>query len=495
MKQPFLLRIAHLINTTEIDIIAPLLNRNKIVGFIFLGEKPNHQAYTKEEIEFIEDISPQLASVFTNAYLYDNMENLVKIQTEELKQKSLYMEELLAMKTDFLRVVNHQLNTPLSIMKNAFALIKDQTISSDDGLKYIKSGLQRIDDTVNDFWHAFALEGERLKMRPEITTIQKVIESLVEEKKSMTMVQNRNLKIEILEPNKNLPEVFCDAKQISHALSNILDNAIFYTLEGGVRVSFLVISSFDKITENKKYVKILIEDSGIGINQKDQEKLFKKFSRGIKSTNYHVNGSGLGLYIARKIIEANNGEIILEKTEVNHGSTFSVILPIYDPSLPISVKNKTWHHSSFPDVERQTKSANKIPENPKNILLVEDEQFLADTYILYLKRQGFNVELAGETEQAWKKIQNEKIDVILLDIVIPQNTNDDFIYTVAEQGWDLLEKIKNNSTTKNIPVIILTNLNTEQDRERAKKMGANDYLFKGTTTPEILIEKIKNIFK
>ena len=253
--------------------------------------------------------------------LADNLKEKVDEQTKEIRKKSEHLQELLKMKTDFLRVVNHQLNTPLSIMRNAILMLAEGSIAQDKAIKIAKSGLERLSDTLDDFWRAFALEGEEIKMEKKKVDISEIVKKIVEEKKQLSLVLERNLKLNIKRPKFKLPLVFCNPQEITHVISNLLDNAVFYTPKGKILVFF-------SLPQNN-FLQINIKDSGVGINQEDKEKLFQKFSRGKNAALLKSNGSGLGLYIARRLVEIQGGKIFVESEGENKGSTFSFTLPVH----------------------------------------------------------------------------------------------------------------------------------------------------------------------
>lgn len=253
--------------------------------------------------------------------LMDNLEDKVNYQTKDIKEKSLYLQELLNMKTDFLRVVNHQLNTPISMVKGAFSMMDEKIWDAPKSLEAIKAGFERITQTVQDFWDAYELEGEKMQMKPGKTDINAIVEKLIIEKKKLPLAIQRKLSIFVNKPAFEIPAAWCDSKKITHSISNLLDNAIYYTEQGSVTVSYEII--------DKKYLKIKVTDTGAGISEEDKKILFQKFSRGRSASSLRPDGSGLGLYISKKIVEGNDGKMICESHGLGKGSSFSFTVQIY----------------------------------------------------------------------------------------------------------------------------------------------------------------------
>lgn len=518
----------------EAFLCLPLMSGSKLIGIVVLGSKISGDAYTKEDLELLGTLANQAGIAIDNARLYsqvqdlsENLQQKVDEQTKdllntnkELKFKNKLNEELLNMKTDFLRVVNHQLNTPLSVMRGAFAILTDKKMGREEfsqAIKYMNGGLKRMSDTINDFWDAFSLEGQEMVMDPDQTNLMEIINEQVEEKKLIPLAKERNIEITIEKPSFEVPPVWCDSKKITHVVSNLLDNAIFYTPKGKVTVSF---------EQGKGYLKVLITDTGAGISKEDQKRLFKKFTRGESATGLHPDGSGLGLYIAQKIIEGNGGKLKLEKTELNKGSVFSFTLPLYagqkarkqtelekKVQAALTGQNKQDIAEVKPtgqtitkqeEVEQIKQDLKQIkqdkqsettvkPKTKPKVLLIEDERNLVDIYHTYFKKNSYEFYSSHDIEESMKIAKTNKPDIILLDIIIPKKMKDGGIYTMAEQGWDFLKLVKQDKQTKDIPVIVFTNLNTDKDRQKARQLGAVDYIFKGKTDPNDLVKRIDEI--
>ena len=227
--------------------------------------------------------------------LTDNLEDKVREQTKDIQEKSRYLQELLNIKSDFLRVVNHQLNTPISVVMGAFSLMDEKIWDVNKSMEAIKAGFERITQTVQDFWDAYELEGEKMEMKPNKTDITAIVEKLILEKQKMPLAIQRKLSISVNKPTFKTPTVWCDVKKITHVISNLLDNAIYYTEQGGVTINYELVGD--------KYFKINVTDTGAGISAEDKKILFQKFSRGRDASSIRPDGSGLGLYISKKIVD------------------------------------------------------------------------------------------------------------------------------------------------------------------------------------------------
>lgn len=409
--------------------------------------------------------------------LSNKLEDRVVEQTKDINEKKEHLQELLNMKSDFLRTVNHQLNTPLSIMKSAFAMMEDKSLPIDKGVEIASNGLERMSSTISEFWDAFELEGQKITMNLVETDIEKIIKDMIEEKKNLKLTSSSKLKIKLNKTSFPIPKVLCDQKKITHVVSNLLDNAVFYTSNGSVEVGFEEIKK-----DKKEYLKVLISDTGAGISKEDQKKLFKKFSRGSVATSLHPDGSGLGLYIAKSIVEDSGGELKLENSKIGKGTTFSFILQIS------KWDDKKENNSDIPQEQIESKNQKT---NKYSVLFIEDEKSIVDLYKIYFEKHEYKFYSTYDLEEAKNILRSNKIDVVVLDIIIRKKENNGMINVVAEQGYEFLKDIKKDDKIKNIPVIVFTNLNTDKDREKSKKLGASSYLFKGNAKPKDLIDAIE----
>ncbi len=225
------------------------------------------------------------------------------------------------MKTEFVSIASHQLRTPLSAIRWTLNLIDDGRISNPTDmatyLTIVKENNERMIRLVNDLLDVSRIEMGRLTFFPKQTNIYVLIEKIV--KASAPFAQANNVTLS-LEAPETLPNVLTDPEKISITLQNLIDNAIKYTKEKGeVKVS---------LETDNKFVKIAIKDKGVGIPASQQKHIFKKFFRSDNVMKNQTIGTGLGLFIARSIVEGHRGKIWFESKE-GEGTTFYLTLPIY----------------------------------------------------------------------------------------------------------------------------------------------------------------------
>ncbi len=226
------------------------------------------------------------------------------------------------MKTEFVSIAAHQLRTPLSAIKWTLRMLLDGDLGgiTKEQRNFIKktySSNERMVTLINDLLNVSRIEEGRYLYKPTWADIEVVAQFVVNSYKEES--KKRGIKVEFKKPEKKLPLVLIDGEKIRLAIQNIFENAIRYTRPGGkVTVS---------LKRVKKEIEVSIKDTGAGIPKEQQERVFTKFFRAANVMRMETEGSGLGLFITKNIIEAHGGKIWFESEE-NKGSTFHFTLPI-----------------------------------------------------------------------------------------------------------------------------------------------------------------------
>jgi PAS domain S-box-containing protein len=246
--------------------------------------------------------------------------------TEKRKAEELIIEEnrklleIDKMRNNILTRFSHELKTPLTSMFGATQLLQYRLkgkLSEKDSqsLDYLNEGFMRLKELMINIVESIKLDEKQFTINLQTTDMVKIIRESIKE--LMYLKDIRNQKIEL-----NLPDVYClevDKISIGQAITNLLSNAIKNTPPNGI-ISI-------KLTENEKYCDIIIKDTGVGITEKEREKLFEKFGKIERygmNLDVDIEGSGLGLYISKEIVELHNGKILVESEGRNKGSTFTI---------------------------------------------------------------------------------------------------------------------------------------------------------------------------
>ena len=239
---------------------------------------------------------------------------------KKLEKANLDLKELLEIKKNFLHITSHQLRTPLTVIRGMLSMWRagdfDNLSEKEQKEKREKIYLsaERLNNITNDMLDAMEVEGKFLKFNLERVSLEDIVRETMDELKPNYDRKGLYLKLDV---KGRLPKIKVEPKYLKQALMNLLDNAEKYTLKGGVKI---------KIKKEKEFILIEIKDTGIGIAKNDQKKLFQKFSRTENAIKQNATGSGLGLFIAKQIIDEHQGKIEISSEGVGKGTTVKVWL-------------------------------------------------------------------------------------------------------------------------------------------------------------------------
>lgn len=226
------------------------------------------------------------------------------------------------MKTEFVSLAAHQLRTPLSAIKWTLRILLDGdlgriTPEQRDFVEKTYKSNERMIDLINDLLNVTRIEEGRYLFRSTMADIETIVQFVVDSYKEE--IDKRQITFEFRKPEEKLPAVFVDIEKIRLAVQNLFDNAVRYSRPGG-RVTI-------SLKSGKKEIEVSIQDTGVGIPPDQKDRVFTKFFRAANVIKMDTEGTGLGLFIAKNIIEAHKGRIWFESEE-GQGSTFHFALPI-----------------------------------------------------------------------------------------------------------------------------------------------------------------------
>ena len=250
--------------------------------------------------------------------LSEKLEDRVAEQTKEIKAKATRMLKLVEMRSEFLDIASHQLRTPVSVIKGTLAMLKEGDLSKTSLIerdKFIDGMYQKsikLEEIINNILMASEMDtaaGKSMVLSDKIDLTELTDKILSQHKLD---VQNKKLKLIWQKPNESL-FIQGSFRYIEEMINNLLDNAIKYTSQGSVTII---------LAKNKQKVLFSIQDTGIGIPKADQTNVFKKFVRAKNAKETYTDGSGLGLFIVKKIIDKHPGASLRLESEENKGAKF-----------------------------------------------------------------------------------------------------------------------------------------------------------------------------
>ena len=242
--------------------------------------------------------------------------------TVKLKKTNERLRELDRQKSEFLSIATHQLRGPLAGIRGHLSLIVDGSYGKIPKQAkeivekvFLSSGM--LAQTINDFLDVSRIEQGRMQYEKKDFACNELVQDIVDE--LVPLAKDRGLKLTFEDKCENGCELYADYGKIRHIFFNLIDNAIKYTEKGFVKVI---------LSQDEKDVHVVIKDSGIGIDPSEIDGLFEKFVRARGASGVNVNGTGLGLYVARQMVEAHKGSIRAESEGKGKGTQFHVRIPV-----------------------------------------------------------------------------------------------------------------------------------------------------------------------
>ena len=405
----------------------------------------------------------------------EKMETQLIIEQE--RQEIERMHDIDKLKTKFLTNVSHEFRTPLSLIMAPADKMYNHSVDTEQKLQLnmIRKNARRLLNLVNQLLDFRKMEVQELKLHAKPGDIIKFIKEIsfsfsdIADEKGISFVFDTE--IESLKTN-------FDHDKIERILFNLLSNAFKFTPKGG-HVSVLV--NLCRKKPDVELIEIKVIDTGIGIAKDKHDRIFERFFQNNLPGSMLNQGSGIGLAITKEFVSMHNGDISVE-SELDHGSCFIIHLPVLALD---GMKTEEFLDDvitrSDDEAKSEASSGTRQKSNKKqSVLLVEDN----DDFRFYLKdnlKDNYHVIEAVNGKEGWQKALALHPDIMVSDISMPEMN-----------GKELCRKIKNDSRTSHIPIILLTALIGEEEELKGLEIGANDYMTKPFNF-EILISKIRNL--
>lgn len=324
-------------------VLAPILTQNGAIGFIFVGNRHDSPSVTVGDEELVTILAAQMGQSIENAQLFDKvfrssqeLEIKVKERTRQLATALSQVEEINKKKTEFLSAVSHELRTPLTSIKGYAALLMTGKIGTipdtvKDRLAKINTHSDNLVSLINNLLDITRIESGKVEMHLGVHNTKHVIDNIVDLLNPQVTAKEIQLKVEICD---EFPQIYIDLSQAERIFINLLSNAVKFTPKGGT----ITLSVVNSPETEAGFATFLVADSGIGMSKEDLDKLFTEFFRAENEVNQNVKGTGLGLVLAKDIVEAHRGRISV-KSRLGEGTTFTFTLPTSKETFDISKRS------------------------------------------------------------------------------------------------------------------------------------------------------------
>jgi adenylate cyclase len=304
---------------TRAFIAVPMISKERVIGIIGVDNATSGRPLTEINLDLLITLANQAAIALQNSRLFEKTERFNEQLRQEVARATAHLEKLLEMKSHFLTVASHQLRTPLSVIKGMLSMaLEDPAMPPSEQQHLVTQAFrssQRLERIINELLTATELEESAI--RPHLTAVApgELAREIAEELNPMA--KKRGLELILNLPTEALP-VLADRFKLYEALANLVDNAIRYTERGTVTFT---------VREQPNEIVFIVADSGIGLLPDEQDRIFEKFERGSGAMEKEPNGTGLGLFITKRLIETMAGRISVSSAGRNAGTTFTVALP------------------------------------------------------------------------------------------------------------------------------------------------------------------------
>lgn len=398
--------------------------------------------------------------VLLMAFIIINYVHNNNIYRKALKKAKEEAVDLAKIKQKFLDNMSHEIRTPMNAIAGFSEQIGQGPLNETqrDQLKMVQKSTDHLLYLINEVLDLSKLHADKIKLEKIAFNPLEIIEDISKTFQNEAELKKLEITTEII--NK-IPDVLIgDPFRLNQILYNLIGNAIKFTDAGNIRIAAQSLMT----NHSSCTLRIIIEDTGIGIEEKNLTKIFKEFEQAEDSTTRKYGGSGLGLTIVKQLIELHGGSINVN-SEINKGTRISV-----DISYEIGNLNDL--------------ASNAVKINTNNyqfdnlkILIVDDEPYNRLLIISILKKFNIKYTEATNGEEALFEHENNAYDIILMDIRMP-----------LMDGYETTKIIRKNTNSdkNNIPIIALTAAVSVSDKERYKKVGMNGFLAKPFKENELL---------
>jgi len=439
------------------SIVSPMIVMNRVIGTLEV-QAYERNAFSKEDIVALEMVA-NLAAV--------SIENVRLLQVEAEAREAA--EQANRAKDEFLSVLSHELRTPLNSILGWTRMLRGGMLDGEKSKKAIEviernTNLQN--NLIEDLLDVSRIISGKMRIEKESVDLVKLFNDTLETLRPVAA--QKNIVFESENKEKSLI-INGDATRIQQIISNLVQNAIKFTDEGGeVSVS---------LSQDGDWAKFVVEDNGVGINRELLPFIFERFRQADSSTKRAFSGLGLGLTIVHNLVELHGGTIKADSDGEGKGATFTVEIPLTSDFL----QNKSAESALLSKNEKAVLAGARI-------LLVDDDFESLIPLQLFLEKEKAEIVTANSVKAALDKLSEQNFDVLITDIGMP-----------LADGYDLIAKVRQLQTEQNafITAIALTAYASSEDRRRALASGFQEHFAKPVNYDDLLsvlvrfYEKIK----
>jgi PAS domain S-box-containing protein len=370
------------------------------------------------------------------------------------KEAELSLQEADARKNEFLATLAHELRNPLAPIRNAVQILSHPKLSSDQAsvaLQMIDRQSQVLVRLVDDLMDVSRIAHGKLQLRCQPVELRLVIEHALDAARAHCTQSGLHLSVTLPEEALVLD---ADALRLTQVLTNLLNNACKYTERGG--------HIWLTATRHGDSARISVRDDGIGISPHQLAQVFDMFVQDTPGLARSQGGLGIGLALARSLVQAHGGSIEARSDGLGRGAEFVVLVPTVHKLAP------------FTSTESAAARLTVLPAGQR-VLVVEDNVDGASSFAALLRLRGFEVLVVGDGAAALKAVETNRPDIVLLDLGLPKMN-----------GFDVCRSLRARAETKHTTIVAISGWGQETDRLNSAAAGFSAHLVKPIEFEELL---------
>lgn len=469
-------------------LLAPIREGDAVGGVLLTArDLTGVRLRDQERSRLYEELQASHRDLEEKALALEESQSRLEEAMAEQEKVNADLREIDRIKSDFIGIASHELRTPLTFLLGSLEYLYEslpERLSEDERslLDYSMQGARRLSDIVEDMLDIVRIEAEGFSLRRQQVSFYQLLQEVHLE--LSWVLKERNLRL-VFAPEEDWPPLLGDAAMIRRVFTDLLENAVKYTADGGrieVKGQRIPASKlpqeqlapfYSDLNEHLKwqgdFLQVLVCDNGIGISSLDLPRVFNRFYAAGKleehstGKKFQGKGIGLGLALVKRIVHGHGGVVWAESPGTveeagfeNPGSCINLLFPIDLEPATVETEEGTVH--------------NRRPR----ILLIDDEPAIR-RFVQILLVDQFDLEVASGGEQGLATAIAFKPDLILLDL-----------YMQGMDGFEVCKQLKGQESTRDIPVAMFTAVARKHEREKGFSVGAVDYITKPFFPRELL---------